>query len=426
MHRFLIPGWRPFPAGLAVAALTGACSSLLEVDVPSRVPVDAAIRPENAAILMNSVIGEFECAFAGAVVGGAALGDELANSSTGNTLWQVDRRDMTSSSTIGTTGCGGLGPFGALSVTHWMADEFRKALEGWTDTQVPNRRQFLARTAAYTGYVYLLLGETMCTATVNVGPELSKTQLFALAEGRFSAAITEGSATNLADVRDMALVGRARTRINAGNRTGAAADARLVPTGFVKNATFSAASARRYNPVFNSGNQGGGYTVGPVYRGMTVSGVPDPRVPVTDARRPGQDGQSPLWLQGKYSALNSPIAIAKWQEARLIVAETELEAGNLQAAVAIINELHGRTTPPLPTFSSTSASEIRAQLIYERRAELFLESQHLYDATRFTLPFVPAIGAPFPLGGGFYGSQRCFFIPDVERNTNPNLSRSSG
>jgi hypothetical protein len=99
-----------------------------------------------------------------------------------------------------------------------------------------------------------------------------------------------------------------------------------------------------------------------------------------------------------------------------------LAAGNVAAAVAIINTLHTRTTPALPPFASTSAAEVRAQLIYERRAELFLESQHLGDYQRLSLPFVPATGAPFPFGGGFYGTNRCFPLPDLERTTNPNLN----
>lgn len=413
---------RPLLVGACVALLSvSACSSLLDVDVPSRVPADGAFVPENATILMNSVIGEFECAFGGAVTSGGLLGDELGNASTGNTSWQVDRRDMSTNSTINTGGCGGLGPFGALSVTHWLARQLRTSLEGWTDAQVTNRRQLLATTAAYTGYAYVLMGEQLCTATVNVGPELTKAQLFALAEERFTVAIADAQATSTADILNMAYVGRARARLNLGNRAGAAADARLVPVGFAKNATYSATDPRRYNPVFNVNNQGIAYTVGPVYRDFRFAGVRDPRVPVTNANRVGQDNVDSIYLQGKYPALSSPIPIAKWTEAQLIIAETELEAGNLPAAVAIINTLHGRTVPPLASFSSSSATEIRAQLIYERRAELFLESQHLGDYQRFSLPFVPAVGAPFPLGGGFYASQRCFAIPDLERTTNPNL-----
>lgn len=409
-------------AGCLLLAASTACSSLLDVDVPSRVPADGAVVPANAAILMNSVIGEFECAFGGAVAGGGTLGDELSNASTGNTTWQVDRRDIATSSTISTGGCGGLGPFGGLNVTLWLSGELQKGLESWTDAQVTNRRQLLATNAAYAGYSLLLLGEQMCTATIAAGPELTKAQVWTRAEERFSAAITEAQASGANDILPMALLGRARTRLNQGRLPEAAADARQVPANYVRNATYSAADARRFNPVFNNNNQAAALTVGPVYRAMTFAGVRDPRVPVTNANRAGANNSDSLYLQTKYTSFASPIPIAKWAEAQLIIAEAELAAGNLPAVVSIINTLHARTTPALPAFASTSAAEVRAQLTYERRAELFLESQHLGDYQRLSLPFVPAVGAPFPFGGGFYGSNRCFPLSDLERTTNPSLA----
>lgn len=407
---------------LALLAVTAACGSLLDVDIPSRVPASDAVVPANAAILMNSVIGEFECAFGGAVVSGGTLGDELANSSTGNTTWQVDRRDIATSSTISTGGCGGLGPFGALNVTLWLSSELQKGLETWSDAQVTNRRQLLATNAAYAGYALVLLGEQMCTATIDAGPELTKAQVWTRAEERFTAAIADAQASNTADILAMAYLGRARARLNQARFPEAAADARQIPANFVRNATFSSADPRRFNPVFNSNNQTAGLTVGPVYRAMTFAGVRDPRVPVTNANRTGSNNSDSLYLQTKYTSFASPIPIAKWAEAQLIIAEAELAAGNLPAVVAIINTLHARTTPALPPFAATSAAEVRAQLTYERRAELFLESQHLGDYQRLSLPFVPATGAPFPFGGGFYGTNRCFPLPDLERTTNPNLN----
>jgi hypothetical protein len=411
-----------FAAACALLAATAACSNLLEVDVPSRVPADGAVVPANAAILMNSVVGEFECAFGGAVVGGGTLGDELANASTGNTTWQVDRRDIATSSTISTGGCGGLGPFGALNVTLWLSGELQTGLESWTDAQVANRRQLLATNAAYAGYALLLLGEQMCTATIAAGPELPKAQVWTRAEERFTAAIADAQASNATDILPMAYLGRARARLNLARLPEAAADARQVPANYVRNATFSAADPRRFNPVFNNNNQAAALSVGPVYRSMAFAGVRDPRVPVTNANRTGANNSDSLYVQTKYTSFAASIPIAKWAEAQLIIAEAELAAGNVAAAVAIINTLHARTTPALPPFASTSTAEVRAQLIYERRAELFLESQHLGDYQRLTLPFVPATGAPFPFGGGFYGTNRCFPLPDLERTTNPNLA----
>ena len=97
------------------------------------------------------------------------------------------------------------------------------------------------------------------------------------------------------------------------------------------------------------------------------------------------------------------------------------EVAGGQTAVGIINQLRARHS--LPAFSSTVEADIQAQIIDERRRELFLEGHRLYDTIRFNIPFKPAAGAPFPNGGGSYGSNKCLPLPDIERLNNPPMSR---
>lgn len=66
-------------------------------------------------------------------------------------------------------------------------------------------------------------------------------------------------------------------------------------------------------------------------------------------------------------------------------------------------------------------SEIQAQVREERRRELFVEGHRLYDTIRFNVPLNPLAGAPFPNGGGTYGTNKCLPLPDVERLNNPNI-----
>ncbi len=115
----------------------------------------------------------------------------------------------------------------------------------------------------------------------------------------------------------------------------------------------------------------------------------------------------------------SPIPIASGDEAILLIAEADLETGNVAAAVAGINKL--RTKSLLPQYAGGTVAEVRAQLIDERRRELFLEGQRLNDIIRFNIPQSPAAGTAFPIKGGQYGNQLCFPLPDVERNNNPTL-----
>ncbi|HXV16907.1 MAG TPA: hypothetical protein VD758_09015, partial [Gemmatimonadaceae bacterium] len=96
------------------------------------------------------------------------------------------------------------------------------------------------------------------------------------------------------------------------------------------------------------------------------------------------------YIQTKYASSSSPIPIASYTEAQLILAEAQ---------------------------GSQTVAADRARV-------LFLEGQHLYDVRRLNLPLIPAAGIPYStvyLKGGNYGTERCFPLPDVERLNNPNI-----
>jgi hypothetical protein len=201
-------------------------------------------------------------------------------------------------------------------------------------------------------------------------------------------------------------------RLDLGKLAEAAADADLVPAGFVYNATYSSTNDRRRNRLFFDGQTNLYLSVDPRFRNLTVSGVADSRVKVAAATRNGHDGITPLWLQQKYTSDAAPIAIASWREARLISAE----AKGGQPAVNAINEL--RTASSLPLFSSTDNTAIAAQVIEERKRELFLDGHRLNDVLRLNLPFDTGVtfkGVP-------YGDTKCLPLPDAERLANPNFT----
>jgi hypothetical protein len=248
----------------------------------------------------------------------------------------------------------------------------------------------------------------------------------------------------------MALVGRARARINQGNKAGAAADARLVPAGFVKLAKYTADPYRASNLIFYHSNREARSAIEDDYFDLTWDGVPDPRVPLTHfgklvggvrdggARGTGgypagiiigqqsHDPVTPWVVTTKYPTGASPIPIARWAEAQLIIAEASLGA----EAVAIINDLHTRAGIPA-TFASTDNTVILGQVIEERRRELFLESHQLNDKLRFAaiaqtmgitpaalnpnLPFTPATGQFYKNSLVPYGTNTCFPFPTIER-----------
>lgn len=208
----------------------------------------------------------------------------------------------------------------------------------------------------------------------------------------------------------------ARARLDLGNGAGASADAALVTTGFRLDATYSEAASRRYNSIWEE-TRTGYISVTEPFRNLKVGGVADPRVNVVDQKRNGWDALTPLWNQTLYTARSTPIPIARWEEAQLIVAEV---AGG-QTAVNIINNLRSRRGLPA-TYTGGTAAEIKAQVVDERRRELFLDGHRLGDLRRYNLPLFPAVGLPYPKGGN-YGDLTCFPLPNVEIQSNPNISR---
>jgi hypothetical protein len=401
---------------------TAACDDLTSLDqeAPSRVLSGTLYVPANAQLLVTSTISDFECALANYIVAGGLVGDELIDAQLSQVGWDYDRRTIVPALTsYASFQCGGTqvpGYYTPISIARATADQILVALEGWTDADVPGRADLIATAAAHAGYALLLLGESACTAAIDGGPEMTREELFAEAESRFTKGLT---ATN-AEILNMARVGRARTRLNLKNYAGAKADAVLVPETFVRLANYSAASFRRENLVNTQLFRGGFSSVDPSFRDLTVAGTPDPRVPVVNSGVVGQDRVTTVWRTTKYPTSSSPIPIASGDEAILIAAEADLETGNVAAAVTAINIL--RTKSGLPAYGGGTAAEVRAQLIEERRRELFLEGQRLNDIIRFNIPLSPAAGTPFPVKGGVYGNQICFPLPDLERNNNPTLS----
>lgn len=390
---FLIPG-------------VTACENMLEVRIPGQVAGSTLQNPAMAPTLVNSAIADFECAFVNYVGATGLLTDELIISTEfiAPSLWDQRRIAADNGNLTGSCTLFGFGVFRPLHTARYMAEFAIEAVTGFPDNAVPNKNLLLATANAYAGYAYALLGEAFCSVTIARGPALEPAAVLAIAEERFTRAIALAEQASNADILNMARVGRARVRLNLKRKAEAAADARLVPTNYVRNATYSAAAARRNNLIHVYNQRNLQVSVDPRYRGLQVDGVPDVRVPVQNANRNGQDGFTPLWLQLKYTGDASSIVLASWKEAQLIIAEAEGGTSAVQA----INAL--RAHHSLPSYGGGSAAEILAQVIEERRRELFLEGHRLNDMLRHDLSFDSGLnhkGVPF-------GDTTCLPLPDLE------------
>ncbi len=163
-------------------------------------------------------------------------------------------------------------------------------------------------------------------------------------------------------------------------------------------------------------------TVAEPYRNVSYGGVPDPRVAVTDEGTTNPQTGIAIWTSGKYPDVSSPVEMASWEEAQLIIAENEIDLGgaaNLANAVAIFDALHLAVS--LPAYSGgVNVAELTDQLIYERAAEMYLEGHHLQDLKRLNIPLFPATGTDDGFGGA-YGDEVCFELPATEFQNNETL-----
>ena len=402
----------------ALALLSaGACNSLLEVDNPGRVPEEALIDPALAPALAAAAIQTFQCGAVNYAATAAALSGELwsATGFVNNHIWEwrgiVEIKGEPGTCNYG-RGTTSLGFYTPLQQARFQLDDTFRRLDAFTDAQVPNRARLLTEMRAYSGYAHLLLGEGMCEMAIDRGPKMTRAEVLALAEERFTDALARATAINDASLRNMALVGRARTRLLLNNKTGAAADAILVPAGFVRNAEFSESTPSRENRIYNLNVRNDFMSVAPAYHNLTVNGAPDPRVRVVDAGRNGPDNATRLWRQQKFASSGAvSLPIASWAEAQLIYAE----AVGGQAGLDAINRV--RAAAGVPALVPPPGADFTQLVLEERRRQLFLEGQRYGDMLRHNLPFSSGVNRK----GQTISGLTCVPLPDVETRNNPNF-----
>ncbi len=334
-----------------------------------------------------------------------------------------ERRNITSSDPrYAVNTCIGLGVYTPLQTARFSALNVLSLLQGWTDAQVPERDTLIATLQAYEGYSLVLLGEGFCTMVVSTldanrqtvfGGEIPRDSVFKLAVAAFSDAIASATATGQTAVLNMALMGRARAYADLGQFALAKTDAQAVPAAFTKVVTASAISTRRNNRVWQENSATSDNTT----LDTTYTKMADPRVPFADKARNSVTGYH-LYQQTKYTASSSPLRLASGDEARLLIAEANIAAGDLVGADSIINSFRARGGQAVMV--SPDSATAADSLFDQRKREFFLEGQHLFDLVRFSKTPNPPAGTTFN-GGGTYASQLCLPLPDVEKNNNPNF-----
>lgn len=423
---------------LGLAGALGACSDLLTVNNPGAIAGEDLNTPGQVELLVNSVVGVFQPMYTNLAYYGAVFTDEAVTGHNFETIQQIDLRFMDPAN--GTLNADVYQP---LQEVRFAADSTAGRLRNILSN--PNQDVRLAKTLAYAGYAYVLLGEYFCEAPVDVagepGPILQDEELLQRAVARFEEAIQiataaqggEGESAEDADqILNLARVGAARASLQLGDKAAALQYASQVPADFELYVAHSSNSGREENPFWGA-THGSNQNLGV---GEPFLNLNDPRVRHT-ARgilghnrstilfRPYQPPSFDGWTPADTVEFekDTDVRFSSGLEARYIIAEAE---GPTAATLAFVNERRAvGNQPPLP--STASPAEIMAALREQRSRDFYLDGHRVGDLRRYLEQGIDDPRHTFPSGAhpnplfGDYEDATCFVITDDETIGNPNL-----
>ena len=423
-------------APIALLASCDALDELLSVEAPSQVVASDLENPAAAGLLTASVANEFRCTHAYHATASAITGNEWrdASNNTVMNIWDARAHDTSGyGSQYASADCGSGQPaiYRPLSRTRWLADYVLGLLEGWTDEEVPGRTEMIAEVAMYAGYTYTLFAESMCELVIaDDGPVVTPADAFGAAVAHFDRSMAAGAS---GDLLNAVRVGKARAQLNMGQTSAAASTASAVPEGWAWLLNYSNTSSVTKNKQWEFNLDTNVATVAEPYRDFPCN-FPWPsedecadeldlRIEVTDQEKGHPNTGIALWFAEKYPSANSPVQLASWEEAQLIIAEAAIEAGNYDEATSIFNTLR-ENADVSPYDGAADMAGMMDRLYYERTAELFLEGHHLWDLRRFGAAPYPPVGQDDGFGA-VYGNQLCFDLPATEFQNNTTITGGS-
>ncbi len=407
--------FRLISPALLLMAFVG-CDSFLEVEPDPNAISGDGIKGEGA--FQSRLIGstsDFAVGAADAAVYGGLFADELIWGGSFVRRDEIDRRSIDPANDIVANE-----PYTTLQIAATTSKGLQEdILDGAFPTFVsdPENSEELARVSLFSGYTRLYLADLFCTlAFNNTGPELTSAEVYSLAIEDFTLAINAADAGS--DIRNTALVGRARAELQLGQDSEALADANQVGEGFEFELEYSGNTGRETNTVwsFTWGNRR--LVVGPPYHDLTIddTAIPDPRPTVVDAGQSSFSGAYQLMATEKHGSRSSPLRLASWIEVQFIIAE--IEGGD--AARDILDELrvlHGIATPVDPAETATEEDMLR-KIADEKARTLLLEGHRMGDSRRFLERYSIDLFPSSPQ----HGDQTCMPLPDLERDNNPGIS----
>lgn len=318
-----------------------------------------------------------------------------------------------------------------------------------------------AELTALAGYTYLAFGEAFCgnvpvPPTANAdnlppAPGISTAALFDTAIVRFNKTISTADTTVSAgrNARNLARVGLGRALLDSGNYAAAAAAVAAVPLTFVYKVASSSNTTREQNSLWNLNGSNRRYTMADTEgtNGLNFRSANDPRTIwrrffTSTGSSVGFDGVHLVYEQRLYGTSDADTPLADGVEAKLIIAEALLNAGNatwldtlnmLRANVGTLEaarfddynlntQSDSVTNTTLAPLTDPGTQAARVDLLFRERAFwLFATGHRLGDLRRLMRQYGRAANAVFPTGQYWknnnpYGNDVAFQISFAENN----------
>ena len=431
MTKRIIPGRCVLP--LVTALLIGACSNheLLDVQTPDIITPDQVQSAAGAQTFRVAALGNF-ARFIGGDQGGSSplglnltggmLADEIFSARAGTE--HVDNRTINPNT---------------FPIDSWtqVGNTYTRIVRAINlITQFPpasGKDGQLAELHAQEGLVLTIVAENYCNGVPfwdgveSSSPKtvtLSTADMYARAIAQFDSAITLAGTTS-ASIKNLALVGKARTLVDQKNYAAAALITPAVPTNFVYNAQFSKLTTGIVNAIYDwmnaTKNFGGSDREGG--NGLDYVSSRDPRVKVdgTIVGR-GQDGNNTP-LMNQYPATDTPVPVATGIEARMIEAEAQLAAADYTGFMNTLNTARATVTG-LTALTDPGTDPARVDMLFRERAFwMYLTAHRLGDMRRLIRQYGRGAETVFPTGnyfkGGKYGTD-VTLVPSQTETNNPN------
>src|SRR3954471_1467867 len=371
-------------AAVVAILATAGCRDFLKVENPNTVTAADVNAVADAPTLAASALQDFAASYGTYVVFGGIFSGELysADVNSGGNLFSVRRVDETMTD----------GYLSSMSKARVLAKKVITALKGSpAETGVNAAKAWMVA-----GYAFLVLSDHFCTIAVDGGPELTTAMMLDSVSANLTKAIDIAGAlsgSDAAQIKNAALVGRARAYLQAGKKSLALADANAVSAGFAYNLTFinDLSNIQRLgNYVWYIEFSIGTLSAAPDYRNSS-----DPRIatvaPAVNKLKP-MDSQTDMWSIGKYPSYASPVRLASKIEADYVAAE----ATGTAAMLALIQAR--RTANGQPAYAgATDDHSVLVEFLKQRTYEFYVEGKRMGDFRRYPndLPLLVPTGTAY-------------------------------